>query len=152
MKKTFFKSAGLLSVALLFFACGKENEITLIQELQIEMPVIPDGGSFVSLTKATDIAAVFFGILSNIPATKSNPSIASIETIKDSKNNNTPMMYVINYDGGGFVIVSATKDYFPILAYSDENNFVYNEEIGGLEIWMEETQEAIRQSESLDAY
>ena len=59
-------------------------------------------------------------------------------------------MYVVNYAGGGFVIVGASKDYYPVLAYSEENTFEYNEEIGGLVIWMKETQEAIRQSGSLD--
>ncbi|MCL1973994.1 MAG: C10 family peptidase, partial [Bacteroidetes bacterium] len=49
-----------------------------------------------------------------------------------------------------FVIVGASKDYYPVLAYSEENTFEYNEEIGGLVIWMEETQEAIRQSENSD--
>jgi hypothetical protein len=60
------------------------------------------------------------------------------------------MMYVVNYADGGFVIVGANRGYYPVLAYSDTNTFTYNQEIGGLVIWMEETQEAIRQSEAFD--
>ena len=141
----------LLSLVLFFFACSKENDTVLNQELQAETLLTSENSTVVSITKATDVAAAFFSQLANDPFTKSNVTIASTETIKDNKRGNEPSMYVMNYSGGGFVIVGATKDYYPILAYSDSNNFVYNEEIGGLVIWMEETKEAIRQSETLDA-
>jgi hypothetical protein len=59
-------------------------------------------------------------------------------------------MYVINYADEGFVIVSATKDYYPVLAYSNESNFVLSENMGGVAVWLEETKEAIRQSETMD--
>jgi hypothetical protein len=53
--------------------------------------------------------------------------IASTTTIRDSRNNVDPMMYVVNYADGGFVIVGANRDYYPILAYYDINTFVqYN--------------------------
>jgi len=150
MKTNFFKTMALLSLALLFFACNKDASVVLTQEVQ-ENVATSQNETFVSITKAADIAAAFFATQTDSPVTKSNARIASTETIRDSKNNNEPMMYVMNYTDGGFAIVGATKNYYPILAYSDENNFVYNEEIGGLVIWMEETQEAIRQSVALDA-
>ena len=140
----------LSTLVLLLSACSKESDVVIESKLQAEALLTPENGTFVSLAKATDIASVFFGTLSDNPATKSNARIASTETIRDSKRNNDPSMYVVNYSGGGFVIVGASKDYYPILAYSDENNFAYKEEIGGLVIWMEETQEAIRQSENMD--
>ncbi|RGX77906.1 Spi family protease inhibitor, partial [Bacteroides stercorirosoris] len=31
------------------------------------------------------------------------------------KENNLPLMYIINYNKGGFIIISATKNYYPIL-------------------------------------
>ena len=107
--KFFFKTMALLSVALLCFACNKENDPTFDQELQAKARLISQNETFVSITKAADVAAVFFGKLKNDPLTKSNVTIASTETICDSKNNNAPMMYVMNYTGGGFVIVSAPK-------------------------------------------
>ena len=152
MKRKIFKPMAILCVAAsLTFACNKEAGVVLTQEMQEDVLATPQNETFVSISKATDIATAFFGTRTDSPVTKSNARIASTETIRDSKNNNDPMMYVMNYANGGFAIVGATKNYYPILAYSDENNFVYNEEIGGLVIWMEETQEAIRQSETLDA-
>lgn len=152
MKSKFFKPMALLWVAAtLTSACNKDASITMNREIQDNVLEVPLNETFVSANKAADIATAFFGTLSNNPATKSNARIATTETIRDSKRNNEPIMYVMNYADGGFVIVGATKDYYPILAYSDTNNFVYNEEIGGLVIWMEETKEAIRQSGTLDA-
>ena len=148
MREKFFKSIVLLSIALLFFACNKE--MNSHQEIQDKEFISHSDDSFVSVTKATDIAATFFGQLTNDPLTKSNDRVTSTETVRDGKNNNAPMMYVINYSGGGFVVVSATKDYYPILAYSDENDFVLREDMGGVVVWIEETKEAIRQSGSLD--
>ena len=54
------------------------------------------------------------------------PDAFSGKTVKDIKTaygeDNTPSMYIINYEGGGFVLVGATKNYYPILAYSDTNS------------------------------
>jgi hypothetical protein len=137
------------------FAIGCSN---LIEE--VGMPQDPQDvlssttkETFVSSTKAAEIATAYLGTLSNNPATKSNARISSTETIVDSRNNNEPLMYVMNYVGGGFVIVGATTNYYPVLAYSEENTFVLMDDMGkmgGVVIWLEETKEAIRQSEALD--
>ena len=147
-EKNLFKFIASLSITLLFFACNKE--MNSIQEIQDKEFINHSDDSFVSVTKATDIAATFFGQLTNDPLTKSYDRDTSTETVRDAKNDNAPMMYVINYCGGGFVVVSATKDYYPILAYSDENDFVLSDDMEGVAVWMEETKEAIRQSGSLD--
>lgn len=57
-----------------------------------------------------------------------------------------PLMYVVNYDEGGFVIVGATRDYYPVLAFSEEGSFDSSTLKGGEQIWMEETQAAIKKS------
>jgi len=153
MKTNLFKVVALLCLSLLFFACGKENEITINQELQAEEFLALENPTFVSMTKAADIASAFFGQLKNDPFTKSESRTVSTKVIRDSKNQNAPSMYVVNYESGGFVIVGATKDYYPILAYSENNSFELNEnieEMNGIAIWLEETQEDIRKSEAFD--
>lgn len=46
----------------------------------------------------------------------------NIETIKDESR--IPAMYVVNFENNnGYIIVSASKNYYPILAYSDSGNF-----------------------------
>ena len=49
-------------------------------------------------------------------------------------------MYVVNYaDKKGWVIVSASTDYAPILAHSDEGNFeVSNIEGNAIEVWVDD--------------
>lgn len=50
------------------------------------------------------------------------PEIESIEMIKDSKGN--PAIYVVNNaNNQGFTLISATMDYNPIIATSDEGHF-----------------------------
>ena len=49
-----------------------------------------------------------------------------------------PCIYVINYDRGGWALISATKKYQPILAHSDTGSFDVNGSMpGGLELWRE---------------
>lgn len=56
-------------------------------------------------------------------------------------------MYVINYSGGGFVIISARKTYYPVLAYFDKSNFSREYLISGLEEWMQYIKKNILNSE-----
>lgn len=48
---------------------------------------------------------------------------------------------------GGFAIISATKNYYPILAYSDKGVFDLPVEIPGLLNWLNKTKDAVRMSE-----
>jgi len=63
------------------------------------------------------------------------------------------LAYIVNNDGGGWTIVSATKDYYPILAYSDKNNLILDRSnINlGLEIWLDETIRAIESSKNINS-
>ena len=53
-------------------------------------------------------------------------------------------MYVFNYVDGGFVIVSATREYYPILAYSDKGKFELKEDMGPVDVWLDETKVSIK--------
>lgn len=138
----------LFLLTVVTMACNKD----LITNTEVQEKVLreSDDVTFVSKSKANEIAEAFFGTLSNDLVTKSNINLASTETIRDSSSENTPLMYVINYADGGFVIISATKDYYPVLAYSDEGSFVLREDMGSVAVWLGETKEAIRQSKTLN--
>ena len=77
----------------------------------------------------------------------STKMISSSETIREDGQN---LMYVFNYEGGGFVIVGSTRNYYPILAYSDEGSFVLQEDMGPVDVWLDETKVSIKNSSSLD--
>ena len=87
----------------------------------------------------------------DIPQTKgafsSTKMISSSETIREDGQN---LMYVFNYEGGGFVIVGSTRNYYPILAYSDEGSFVLKDDMGPVDVWLDETKVSIKNSSSLD--
>lgn len=138
----------LLLLTVVAIACNKD--LMSNTEVQENAFIESDDVTFVSASKANKIANAFLGNLTHDLVTKSSIRLASIETIEDRRSENKPLMYVMNYVDGGFVIVSATKDYYPVLAYSNEGNFVLSEDMGSVVVWLDVTEEAIRQSKNLD--
>ena len=107
----------------------------------------------VSQNEAIDIANRFVrsnfdvDILQTKSAFSSTKMICSTETVSEDGQN---LMYVFNYQGGGFVIVGSTRNYYPILAYSDEGSFVLQDDMGPVDVWLDETKVSIKSSNSLD--
>jgi hypothetical protein len=140
-----FKNLMLLFTAILLASCAKEF---ISQEIAPE-PVSVDDPHFVSSQQAAEIAGMFLSRESGSTRSLAN---ALVETVRDERSRDVPVMYVVNYPEGGFVIASASKEYYPVLAFSDENSLDM-ETISktGVSVWMEETKDAIRASEYLDA-
>lgn len=82
---------------------------------------LPDLSPNVTQSKAIDVAMIF--AQRNNPLSRSSErSVKEILTIPDNDGN--PMMYVVNFQNdGGFVIVSASKKYYPIIAHNDTGNY-----------------------------
>lgn len=99
--------------------------------------VLPDTASVITASRAMEIAAM---IKPTNPSARSVDRVAeSVESIADENGN--PLMYVVNYAGNqGFVILSATKAYTPILAQSDEGRFSLSNLDPGhpVNLWLEE--------------
>jgi hypothetical protein len=135
------------------FACDSNDDIFLNDSVAVNERSDPGDETFVSSKQALETASIFFDTLLDSIATKSGVKeqkiIASIEAKKDS-DNGTPLMYIINYEDGGFIIISATKNYYPVLAYSEKNSFVIHERMYGVLNWMEEMTEEIRESDTQD--
>ncbi len=62
------------------------------------------------------------------------------------------LFYVVNYQGGGFVLLSAEKRVNPILAYSSQNDFPLREDTypPGLVDWLEEYADMIIEARRLE--
>jgi hypothetical protein len=75
---------------------------------------------------------------------KSASPIKDVTTVYGE--NGEPAMYVINYaDNGGFVIVGATRNYYPVLAFSDKGSFTTSGDMPlGLTDWIEGNKEAVK--------
>ena len=148
-KKLIF--ASLLAVIFLS-ACSEklpteDLNLNLTQEQQL--PANSDEG-FVTSKQAAEIAEKFFNRESGA-GTRAFTN-ATVEMIMDEENSNNTAMYVVNYPEGGFVVTSATRDYFPVLAYSEENSFdMETVPLSGVSVWLAETKAYIRAAESLDA-
>lgn len=143
-----------------FCSCSENSMETLPIEVDADCVDIVNDESFVSVSQATEVAGLFLAANGKDAVTTRNgsiePDVFSGKTVKDIKTvygeDNTPSMYVINYEGGGFVIIGATKNYYPILAYSD-TNFINIEKAkqSGFSIWMDETNWAIKESDMQNA-
>ena len=135
-------------------ACSDNAEpdtTQLGQQIAVETE---ETGTVVSEMAAVRVAENFFTGqggegLATRSASGALKSPASVKSVKADAGE--PAMHVINYSGGGFAIVSATRDYHPVLAYSDEGSFELTDDMGPVDVWLSETKESIRVAESLDA-
>ena len=117
-----FLMIGIVSVGL-FISCNNTDEyVSDIQEVKIieEDNLIEKDIKNISSFDASILAKKFanneYGRDSR---NASSIIIKDIQTI--TSESDEPLMYVVNYsDDQGFVVISATKNYTPVLAYSDK--------------------------------
>jgi Spi protease inhibitor/Peptidase C10 family len=137
--------AKLLSLLVFFvfltFSCSKDNEL--------EKTEILFDKYFVELSAINEIASGIHFPIEGSSSLKSTvqhttKSISGIAEIKNS--NGKTSFYIINYDEGGFVLLSADKRIPPILGFSFNNNFEVEENTypPGLKFWMDDAKEQIK--------
>lgn len=154
MKTRYYQYAVIAIAAMLLMACNGIETVGLDADSVIskhKTSLIRDVN--VTQNEAIGIANMFAhsNAGSDNPQTKgafsSTKMISSSETIREDGQN---LMYVFNYEGGGFVIVGSTRNYYPILAYSDEGSFILQDDMGPVDVWLDETKVSIKNSSSLD--
>ena len=82
-----------------------------------------DASTSVSSNEAVAFADSFFV---NLNCKKTRMPLLTLKdqnSVKCLKDNGKTLLYIINYQNGGFVIIGATKNYYPILAYSEDGYF-----------------------------
>ncbi len=153
MKTRYYQYAVIAIAAMQLMACNGIETVGLDADSVIskhKTSLIRDVN--VTQNEAIGIANMFAhsNAGSDNPQTKgafsSTKMISSSETISEDGQN---LMYVFNYEGGGFVIVGSTRNYYPILAYSDEGSFVLKEDMEAVDVWLDETKVCIKNSSSL---
>lgn len=97
---------------------------------------VVDTSSNVTQELAEKVANSFLPSV-NKSTTRGGLFIQSVELVNDDLGN--PSFYVINYKNKkGFVIVSASQEYMPILAYSNEGNFnIHNIDKSSVAYWVQ---------------
>ena len=120
-------------------SCTSEMPVDLIDQpgeinLNEIVLTVPDTLGTVSQQRAAEIATKFFG--KRYPDSRAeSKGIAEIKAVCDSDGKE--LMYIVNFaDNQGFVIVSAEKGYYPILAQSDEGNFTTDNTDSPAYMWL----------------
>lgn len=125
----------LVSFAVLLPGCNDEPQSSVAQEINETEPAFEDA---ISVSEVDNIISTMF---EGRPKSRSGILLDyTVSTIKDSKG--SPAIYVINLSEGGYVLVSATKDYNPVLAYCPKGKFELSEDTPApLKCWIENTAE-----------
>ena len=141
----------VLSLSCCLFACSQvvdENEMN-----PKGRSVAPPNVSMnVSQEDALNVACTFHSQqYGGVAGVQSRQLSSQASLISDAKN--SPLAYVVNHKGGGWTMVSATKEYYPILAYSETHSFPLEQIINneGLNLWLDEISQAIQSYQKFDA-
>lgn len=131
----------LLIVSIFFVgSCQKSPVESIIQMQDGKQP------NAVAIEEAKAIANVQAPL--NLVGSK-NSRVATKKTIKSTlavnPKGSDPLMFIVNYEGGGFIIISGDNRMTPILAYSESNPFPTDQKNlpGGLVDWLSSVDEAI---------
>lgn len=152
--------AGFILVAtalMALFACTNEDLSNAVSEqkgtpamTEAYVSVIDTSG-VVDAEKAQQVARLFNTKFLPSAGTKSTleKEVAEVKLVQDDEG--TGLFYIVNYaHNQGYVLVSATQDYEPVLAYSEEGNFSMDEAVHtGVSVWLNEQRENMRSVDNL---
>lgn len=135
MRKCFY----LLFVLVFFVLFSCENAVDevafTVREGQISVFDTPD---VIDREVAVHVANIYGG------AQTKGMGKTIEEIIPVNGDNGETLLYVINYKNNqGFIIISATNQYLPVLAYNENGHFEVNV-VNGASVWLEEQQTAIQ--------
>lgn len=120
---------------------------TSLSEVNNEYPM-PEEQNSVSDSKSDFVnKQLAQKIANNVLQGQSRSTPRVVSSVRLIEKENTPLFYIINYENGGFVIISATKKYYPVLAYSESNSFPSEIKIG---YWFNNVTQKILNAKSLD--
>lgn len=126
-------------------ACNVVNEPLTFYESE----VTDFGPNYVSMSMALDVANNFAqdkGIV--IPTRGDAVLVKNTFTVRGTDD--SPILHAVNFDGGGFTLVSRDNRLMPVLAYSSEGEFSFSNDSSplGLRIWVETVKNMIEEAES----
>lgn len=141
MKKT---RVFLLASLLCLFSCTKGDDSSAISA-EDNVAAVSENGLLIDAEK-TNLTDVDAAQVSMLFMRREGPSVATRSVFVNKTVENTfPIKdesgevaaYVVNYEGGGYGIVSATKKYAPILAFSEEGRLTpASLEGNGIAFWV----------------
>ena len=142
MAKVTFKRFYLILILLFIISCSKDIDLTdstsSNQDNFVELSLAKEIATKVSFEDKNN--SIFQKGISIEHITKNIKNINEITNVKGRTS-----FYIINYKEGGFLLLSADKRTEPILGYSEQGEFSFNEESYplGLKFWMEDAKNQI---------
>lgn len=137
---------GLLS----FTACNDDYpalEAPQSTESKIET-IIPTRSGDRSVVTKTNLDNIIAKMRGRAKTRSAYPQNYTIQTINGESGK--PAVYVVNFENnGGFILISASKRYNPILAYSETGHFNLEHNIGELKEWENTVISKIEENETL---
>ena len=116
----------LLFSIIVLVSCNKENAnlVELEQDIvrnEISSLRINSESNVITSDEAINVVKLA-DIMGKATTKSTSKQIADVVTISD--DNGAPLMYAVNYaNGQGYTLVSATKEFYPILAQVDKGTF-----------------------------
>lgn len=140
------------SLALVFSLAACNPELDFMGNRELANTVFSEESkSFISESEAINIAQHFINSSKALNTGHMKRAIKTANNDKDiisiTNTTGTPLMYVINNSDGGFVIVGANKNYYPILGYSETATFDIDAIVIDFKEWIDITKESIIKSE-----
>lgn len=137
----------ILFVCVIWLVSCQQNYFPKEEKMSISI-VNSSDSDFVSKEQAYNVAVAYakelFGVSSKNTRAELNELVDSVYAI--DLYSDRPLMYVVNYRNGGFVIISAVRTHYPILAYSENTKFDKNllsDTVSGLSVWVTEMSEKL---------
>lgn len=140
---------GSIILSVVFASCETNDFVS--KGIQSHQESIQTTSNHISPSDAIEIAAAFCATHYGHNHSLSSRSLEDIHTLSDDQGK--PYAYIVNSNGTGWVMISANKDYYPILAYSDDNRSVLDlsDTNYGFQIWLDEIYHDIKLSDQFDA-
>jgi len=132
-------AASLLLVSTILFSCHENEEVAPSKSLS-------DSDNFVSSDQATALAMVLEYPVKNSSGRTTGRIFKDVEgvlTVPDKKGK--PAYYILNYEGGGYIMFSADKRTNSIRSFSTTGKFDFETKVlpGGLVSWLNETSDLV---------
>ena len=151
MKKPILLTPAVAVLAIALAACTEHDEPQPALEQGNPaadcMITVPDTTQTLSYDRAVAIASRFKGSAPELSRSGSR-IVETVETISDDNGN--PLIYVVNYaNNRGFVLLSANKDYYPVLAENDEGRFVIPTDDSPSSLWLDQQKQILMSADNL---
>ena len=140
------KHIGLFFVLVSLFLASCQDDISL-NNSEITLP--KETHTSDSYQKIDTFDVTFTDISNVISAKRPLKSRSKDYTISTKVDNSKALFHVVNFQDGGFMILSSTKKVSPILAESENGNFDINDPNNPTFIWQAEMSEYINRQNAL---